>query len=81
MKTILTTVALACLIAPLTSHAGELKKPKPCSSLKDTQAKCDCYYDWLDYYEDRMRDGYTAAEYNKLESERRKYRRKTMQCR
>lgn len=44
------------------------------------QAKCKCYQSQADYYEDEMRKGYTAKQYDNLEEHRKYFRDKAFNC-
>ena len=51
----------------------------PCEYKKGKQ-KCDCYTKQADYFESKMRAGYTASEYNYLEENRKYFRDKSFNC-
>ncbi|QTR49163.1 hypothetical protein [Candidatus Thiothrix anitrata] len=76
-KTTLKLLLLALTITTSELIAGTI--PDPCQR-KKAEERCTCYTEQADYYESRMRAGYSANEYNELEAKRKFFKNRAFSC-
>lgn len=76
MKILVMTLTTLLAVSAGTCHA---EVEDSCKQVrKDKQ--CECYKNRAELYEDKMRKGYKANEYNDLEEKRKYFRDKAFNC-
>ena len=53
----------------------EVRQRKKSIKKKSSTSRCQSYKEKLEFYAEKMREGYTSSEYKKLEKNRKKYRK------
>ena len=80
MKKLPLLLTISVLLAPIANQCFAKEIINDTCERKKGEQKCECYADKADYYEDQMRSGYTASEYNALEENRKYFREKAFNC-